>query len=556
MLIAQESTRGPGLDNPYAINAGGKHMPVARCNACNESFVIKSNVGVAEETFRILTEVYPHSACPDPLCTNHRVPVHVASEYQSFGVTPIGSRRYRCKSCGKTFSVKPDGINPIARQLQSDKNRTILANLTNKMPLRRICEAANVTARVLYERIDFFHDRALAFLAHREKELESSEFKRLYIGVDRQDYVVNWSARKDKRNIVVSAVASAENESGYVLGMHTNFDPEMNPVEVELAAQAAGDHLVGMPHRKFARLWLQADFDDSVASSRKSVLTGSLDSKISTIYANAKLRADTEASDQPALADKLPATGMLVHAEYTLYGHFLALRRLLNGAEKVRFFLDQDSGIRGACIGAFADRILEQRCEAFYVSIAKNLTIDEKRHRINDAKARFEAEAANRPGLTKSAIKLALLNERITQAKTIGPWKDRWVFDPLPTISEPEKAMCHLTDFGQYDDDPDHLAWLYAKASLHAVDSFFNRLRRRFSMLERPVSSATNRGRVWNGYAPYRPEQIGKLLTIARACHNYVWTTDRKKGVIPSTPAMRLGLARAPLDLADIIYFR
>ena len=48
----------------------------------------------------------------------------------------------------------------------------------------------------------------------------------------------------------------------------------------------------------------------------------------------------------------------------------------------------------------------------------------------------------------------------------------------------------------------------------------------------------------------------GKLLTIARACHNYVWTGDKKKGVEPRTPAMRLGLARAPLDLSDIIYFR
>ncbi|EQD59031.1 hypothetical protein B1B_08364, partial [mine drainage metagenome] len=254
--------------------------------------------------------------------------------------------------------------------------------------------------------------------------------------------------------------------------------------------------------------------------------------------------------------DRLPAKGMLVHAEYTLHGHFMALRRLLQATEKVRFFLDQDSGIRGACLGAFADRILEERCEAFYVSIAKDLTIDEKRHRLNDAKARFDAEAKKLSGLTKSAVKLALLKERIAQAKTIGPWKDRWVFDPLPTISEPEKALCHLTDFGQYAADPDHLAWLYAKASLHAVDTFFNRLRRRFSMLERPILSAANRRRVWYGYAPYRPEQIGKLLTIARACHNYVWTADRKKGVKPETPAMRLGLARAPLELSDIIYFR
>ncbi|AQV99444.1 Insertion element protein (plasmid) [Cupriavidus necator] len=67
-------------------------------------------------------------------------------------------------------------------------------------------------------------------------------------------------------------------------------------------------------------------------------------------------------------------------------------------------------------------------------------------------------------------------------------------------MAEPEKASCLLTDFGDYD--PDHLAWLHNKASLHAVDSWFNRIRRRSAMLERPIASSANCGRVWNGILP------------------------------------------------------
>lgn len=115
--------------------------------------------------------------------------------------------------------------------------------------------------------------------------------------------------------------------------------------------------------------------------------------------------------------------------------------------------------------------------------------------------------------------------------------------------------MCHLTDFGQYDDDEDHLAWLYNKASLHAVDPFFNRLRRRSAMLERPMHSSGNAGRVYNPYGAYRLEQINKIQTIIRACHNYVWTGEGKNAP-KGTPATRLGLAKAPLDLNDILYFR
>lgn len=564
--VPQTVLRGPGASNPYTVVAMGRKTPAARCNACNENFTLKSNAGVAEEAWRILSETYPQATCPDTLCSNHRVPVETKGAYHSIGKTALGSARYHCKACGGGFSVKPSGLNPIRNQRQSDKNRSILSMLTNKMPLRRICEAADVSPRVLYERIDFFHEQALAFLADRERNLPTTDLKRLYLGVDRQTYVVNWTGREDKRNVVLDAVASADNKSGYVFGMHSNFDPGLEPAAIEQAAIAAGDPHVGLPHRRFARLWLQSDFSAAVAATRKHASKGGIENDILAAYANAALREDTESSDLPSREDMLPEKGMLVHSEYTLHGHFIALRRLLEGTEKVRFFLDQESGIRGACLAAFADRLLDERCEAFYVRIAKDLTVDEKRHRLNDAKAEFElAKTAFEQALkaqgtprdvTDDEVKLELLKRGIAAAQAMGPWSDRWVSHPLPSISEPEKAICHLTDRGQYAGDQDHLAWLYNKASLHAVDSFFNRLRRRFAMLERPVGSQANRGRVWNGYSAYRPEQIGKLLTVARACHNYVWTGDKKKGVDPSTPAMRLGLARAPLDLNDIIYFR
>lgn len=537
--IPQFASRGPGADNPYTVVANGKNIPAARCNACGETITLKSNVGVVEEAWRILSTHFPHATCPEPLCGNHRVPVHLKGAYHAIGTTKLGSRRYRCLECKGSFSVKPEGINPIRNQRQSDKNRTILSLLSNKVPLRRICEAADVTPGVLYDRIDFLSEQAEAFLAARERDFPDTDFGRLYMGTDRQVYTANWSGRKDKRNVVLEAVASADNKTGYVFGMHVNFDPEQDPTAVGMAAMAAGDFNVGIAHRRFARLWLQPDFDAAVASTRKLASKGGLANDISAAYANATLREDTESSDLPSKEDRLPEAGMLIHSEYTLHGHFIALRRMLGGTEKVRFFLDQESGIRGACIGAFADRILDERCEAFYVRIAKGLTVDQKRHLVNDAKAEFalakkamldklrEETDDDEAELSDRAVELALLKQRIAAAQTVGPWQDRWVLHPLPNLSEAEKAVCHLTDRGQFANDPDHLAWLYKKASLHAVDSFFNRLRRRFSMLERPVASQANRGRIWNGYSAYRPEQIGKLLTIARACHNYVWTGDK-----------------------------
>src|ERR1019366_6365207 len=127
--------------------------------------------------WRLHGQTFAGACCPEPLCTNHRVPVTTAGTYQSFGTTQLGSQRYRCKACGKTFSVKPAGLNPIRNQVQSDKNAMILRMLVGKMPLRRICEAAGMAPKVLYERIDFFHEQASAFLAHREGRLREMDIR-------------------------------------------------------------------------------------------------------------------------------------------------------------------------------------------------------------------------------------------------------------------------------------------------------------------------------------------------------------------------------------------
>ena len=57
-------------------------------------------------------------------------------------------------------------------------------------------------------------------------------------------------------------------------------------------------------------------------------------------------------------------------------------------------------------------------------------------------------------------------------------------------------------------------------------------------------------GRTWYGYSPYKPEVVEILLAIFRVFYNYVATGDDKK-----TPAMRIGLAKAPIDVEDILYY-
>lgn len=164
------------------------------------------------------------------------------------------------------------------------------------------------------------------------------------------------------------------------------------------------------------------------------------------------------------------------------------------------------------------------------------------------SRAEFEVARQANPGLSDTEIENQLIRERIAHMASFGKWQDKWLIHPLPNMSEPERAACYLTDFGDYD--ADHLAQLYKKASLHAIDSFFMQVRRRLSILERPIGSASAAGRTWYGYSAYNPAMIVKMLGIFRVFYNFCLAGQDRK-----TPAMRLGLAKGKVALEDIIYF-
>lgn len=63
------------------------------------------------------------------------------------------------------------------------------------------------------------------------------------------------------------------------------------------------------------------------------------------------------------------------------------------------------------------------------------------------------------------------------------------------------------------DYDPDHLASLYQRCSLHPIDRFFMLIRRRLSLLERPTILSSRTGRIWSGYSAYQPANIERCWT-------------------------------------------
>lgn len=552
--LEPEETATRGVLGAYSIVGGGKNYPLLKCNCCGETPPLKSNQGISEEIERLGNYLKPTQYfCPNTYCENHFVPVGTPKAYRSFGTNAHGSKRMQCCKCKKTFATSGK---PNKGQHDSHLNKSIFTLLVNKMPLARIVKMSGISWNTLYRRIDFIHSQCVKFAANRERKLRTKELKRLYLSIDRQDYLVNWTQRKDKRNVVLTGITAVDNCTNYVFASAVNFDETIDRDIVESDAKYISDGDIPAPHRKYARLWTEQDYINSAKSGAKSKqpVAGELDKSIELTYANTQLREDVEEFDGKDLEERLPDYGMQIHSEYTMIGLFYHLKQLVGNCEKWRFFVDQESGIRAAILAAFKEEVKNNTCEAFYVRIQKGIVMEDKRKLMNAAKDRFEQIAAQHLGLPEEEVKLMMLKDEIKNAKQHGVYKDRWINAPLPTLSEPAKAVCWITEHDKFDED--HVAWLYNKASLHGVDTYFMKARRGLAMCERPISSSANNGRIWSAYQAYNPAILKKVLEIFRVYHNYVDLPSTGKKAEKTTPAQRIGLADAALPVEDILYYR
>ena len=99
----------------------------------------------------------------------------------------------------------------------------------------------------------------------------------------------------------------------------------------------------------------------------------------------------------------------------------------------------------------------------------------------------------------------------------------------------------------------DELSNLIIGVNSRVINNYFQKIRRRISILERPLVTARGDGRSYI-YTNYNPKYAQYILTIFRTMYNFCWTTEFRGKV--STPAMKLGLTDKAFNIKDIIYFK
>ena len=522
-----QTGRGNKASDGYnVVSAGSLDLS---CKRCGKFSTIKSNKAIAEELQRQGDLIWqpPRMRCPNDACTSHSMN---DATFRKFGSTRSGSPRFQCSACKSTFSIGKSTL----RQRQPHKNTQVFELLVNKSPMNRMLELTGLSVSSLYGKINFIYEQCRLFAADRERQLAAMKFERLYLCTDRQDYLVNWPDKAIRKTIQLTAIATADLDSGYIFGLTPNYDPSITQNDLEALWAASDDQSKPLAMRETARLWTRADYDASTVKSTQP-----------------SPEAQEPAEDMSE-GQQLPKSGCQVHADYLMYGHYWLLRHQLQGAGKIRFFLDGEAGLLAACMCAFVDRVNARTADIAVVCIEKELTVDARNAALAKARKWFRAERARFPALSERQARSAIMTEIIAAARSNAPdgcLKNSWIRSPFPDLAEPNKRIRFVTDLGDYDDA--HAANILLKATLWPIDSVFNHLRRRLSHCERPVNSARRANRRWHIYAPYDPEMVNKVLTIFRVWHNYVWIGKKSN----ETAAERLGLAQGKIKIQDILSF-
>ena len=564
----QHGKRGPSADRDmqYKVHSTLKGtVPSVRCKSCLDNPPMKSNACIAAEAERLIDlsgirTLEEKVACRNDQCDNSNRPIGLnQARYQKRGKAPNGGQYYRCKACGRIMLVSDAvRLRENNRRLAGD----VFGRIVNKAPMRRTVSGAGLKSYSAYYRVlDFIHRRCRAYSGVFDRAMVDGRLqlpREMNIETDAQVYQLNWISRLDRRNVELSAYCTVDSKSRFIFGLHSNFDPNVDPFEINRQAAKRGDLQVPEAFREQAHYWLAGDeLRAGRAMSRSVIDRQDLISQLEALYNQAASREDVENIElqQFDTSYRTPELkgGLQVHMPYTAYAHWMLMHRLLTGAgvERVQTNVDIDSMSRAAFLCAYADEVKRGDAHLFFVRFKKYLTVDQRRRLMEASKRRRRAFAKTLPSSIRGnpvAVARRMMIEAFKHPQAHGKWGDEWITHPLPTMNEPKKAVSWMTPDASIDEN--RKADLFLRAGLARVDNVFQRTRRLINAFERPIGTSSGYNTVWHGYAPYNPKMVQIYLTVFRVVHNFVWVSE----IDGMTPAMRLGFVSQPLTLEDILW--
>jgi len=557
--VDQGRPRKDGTSRRDGYQANGEDKNTADqklfCKACRKSAPIKSNRAISEELRRISSylEPIPDPSCPNPACENSNIGVFTTREAYRRKAKLKTSDRLICKKCREEFSVP---TKPFHGQHKPHLNRAVFVEIVTKKSVRGISKVSELSPKAIYDKVDFIYEQCRRFAGSREARAHRIKRKYVRLCVDRQDYLINWQSRTRRKNVQFTSICTVEGKTGYVLGHHLNYDPNVNQIEIDDSAKANGDafRMSRTYFNAHPQYWKSDEFS-LVAGSRREEIRASVEEEPMGVEALIREKDRdqgqwpmSEMADYPCRDNQLPPDGVMTHLDYTSYAHAMLVRRLVGMPRYIDVYMDQDEVLRGAYITALNWRIAKGDVDIAYVQFHKHMDIDQKRGLVNACEPTLRGLEAAYGCDREEAISKHMADIYARQKAKHDDWRHRWVPHPKDTLNEPQRRILYVTDTGEKS--LEDIGWTLSGATLAPVDTYFMQIRRGLQYLERPIPSHTNAEKLYYGYSAYDPRRVAQHLEIFRVYTNYIKTDKHGK-----TPAMRFGLARGPVKFEDILYF-
>lgn len=138
-----------------------------------------------------------------------------------------------------------------------------------------------------------------------------------------------------------------------------------------------------------------------------------------------------------------------------------------------------------------------------------------------------------------------------TSTGTHLEYADNLIEHPLATIDRGFRSVDCTTNLSSLE--PKDIASLIMNVNDNATNTFIQQIRRRLSILERPLTIARGDGKSYI-YSNFNPKDAQRALTILRTYYNFCFAF--KSNGVMETPAQRIGIAKKKFNINDIIYMQ
>jgi transposase-like protein len=562
-----------GKPNRYKLASSGDGIRMIQCNpdpiqpnigvSLGCKTIAVSNWSIAEEIHRLVRINSVQEDEPD--YTFHKEGC-IQKDHTPFGSPSLfyrqgksehtGAQQWQCRTCKKKTTLQPDSKKSVIyKQKRSEINLMFTKLLINKTSINRACEVLEISKGTYYDKLEFVYRRCLEFLErHETKTLQSKKFKEMWINTDKMTYHLNNVRKKGMSKskyreledsvFPTHVVVSADVFSRYVFRSDVSYDWDFTLEEIkEDTIQYKDDHL-GIYARKNARFSKHSFYPQPPSAN---------DTQTNSEYKNELSRIEKRAKY---------TDGLHVNSTYTTIAHHWLIKKLVNSSEW-RFVTDEDSSLITAIFRVYAKEIRLTDAHHFLCHTDKTKSRPQSEREYFQTVTELLEWGEFHGYKTKSPIELARLKlEQLLQTHHFHKevktstgshleYADNPIEHPLATIDRGYRSVDCTTNLSSLE--PRDIANLILNVNDNASNAFIQLIRRRLSILERPLSTA--RGDVKSYiYANFNPKYAQMAITILRTYYNFCLPYE--SGNTKKTPAQRLGITDKVFELKDILYLR